>query len=58
VDKAGGACVRHRSKTAGQRGAKEQPGGNADKSGGCPSIAVSRWRLSLIRGIELSKASV
>src|SRR5205807_9625171 len=54
----GGAASRHRSKARGQRGAKEHPSGNAAKSGGWPSIAISRCTVSDIRGIELSRASV
>src|SRR5712671_7969137 len=42
----GGAASRHRSKARGQRGAKEHPGGNAAKSGGWPSIAISRCTVS------------
>src|SRR6266851_10099992 len=53
-----GASSRQRSKARGHRGAKEHPGGSAAKSGGWPSIAVRRCALSLIRGIELSSASV
>ena len=55
---AGGAAWKHWSKARVQRGAKEQPGGSLDRSGGCPSIAVRRCRSSLIRGIEFSNASV
>ena len=54
----GGVSLWQRSNAAGQRGAKAQPRGRADRSGGWPSIAVSRCRLSLMRGIELSSASV
>src|SRR5262249_12571071 len=54
----GGASRRQRSKARGQRWEKAQPAGNFDKSGGWPSIAASRWSTSLIRGIELSRASV
>ena len=43
--KSGGAASRQRSKACGHRGAKEQPGGSAARSGGWPSIAVSRWRV-------------
>src|SRR6185312_1488206 len=57
-DVAGGASIRQRSNASGQRGAKAQPRGSADRSGGCPSIAVSRWRLSFMRGMELSSACV
>src|SRR5262249_40356805 len=54
----GGASWWQRSNAAGQRAAKAQPRGKCDRSGGWPSIAVSRWRLSVIRGIELSSALV
>src|SRR5438552_11092349 len=54
----GGVSTRQRSKAFAHRGAKEQPRGSAAKSGGWPSIAVNRWTLSLIRGIELRSASV
>src|ERR1700752_2404431 len=54
----GGASVRHRSMTLGQRGWNAQPGGGADGSGGWPSMAVSRWRLSPRRGIDSSSARV
>src|SRR6185295_11118393 len=54
----GGASTAQRASAAGQRGAKAQPGGMADRSGGCPSIAVSRARLSVMRGIEPSSALV
>ena len=54
----GGASLRQRSNAAGQRAANAQPRGKRDRSGGWPSIAVSRWRLSLMRGIEFSSASV
>src|SRR6185503_7214507 len=56
--RSGGAAWRQRSKALGQRGAKAQPGGSETRSGGWPSMAVSRWRLSLMRGIELSRALV
>ena len=36
----------------------EQPGGMAARSGGCPSMAVSRSRPSPMRGIDESSASV
>src|SRR5262249_34444127 len=52
----GGSISRQRSMTLGQRGLKAQPGGSATRSGGCPSMAVSRWHFSLIRGIEVSSA--
>ena len=58
VTVSGGAIWRQRSNACEQRGAKEQPCGNLDISGGCPSIAVRRSRSSLIRGIEFSSASV
>src|SRR6266481_4654574 len=54
----GGVSWRQRSNALAHRGAKAQPRGRAAKSGGWPSIAVSRWALSLMRGIELSSASV
>src|SRR6516162_4465967 len=54
----GGAVSRQRSKALGHRGPKAHPGGSAAKSGGCPSMAVSRSHLSLMRGIELSRARV
>ena len=54
----GGVSLWQRSNAAGQRGANAQPRGSADRSGGWPSIAVSRFRLSLMRGIEFSSASV
>src|SRR6266478_2985508 len=54
----GGVSTRQRSNALAHRGAKAQPRGRAAKSGGWPSIAVSRWALSLMRGIELSSASV
>ena len=38
--------ARQRSNAAGQRAANAQPRGRRDRSGGWPSIAVSRWRLS------------
>src|SRR5262245_8651448 len=53
-----GGASRQRSKTRGHRGLKAQPGGSAARSGGCPSMAVSGPRLSLMRGIELSRAFV
>src|SRR6516162_2284815 len=55
---AGGTAARQRSNALRQRGAKAQPGGRSARSGGCPSIAVRRWHLSLMRGIELSSARV
>jgi hypothetical protein len=54
----GGGAARHSATARTQRGAKAQPGGIAARSGGWPSIAVSRWSLSLIRGIAFSNASV
>src|SRR6185436_9729172 len=54
----GGSRLRQRSMTRVQRGAKAHPGASIPRSGGCPSMAVSRRRLSLRRGIELSSAWV
>src|SRR5262249_6613030 len=54
----GGLSSRQRSTAFGQRGWKAQPVGGAARSGGWPSMAVSRSRLSLIRGIESSSARV
>src|SRR5215467_2352282 len=54
----GGSAARQGSNALGQRGAKAQPGGNAERSGGWPSMAVRRCRPSLMRGIELNSALV
>ena len=54
----GGSASRQRSNALGHRGAKAQPAGSAARSGGWPSMAVSRCRPSLMRGIELSSALV
>src|ERR1700730_10893097 len=54
----GGASARQRSKTRAHRGAKEHPGGSAAKSGGWPSMAVSRWGPSLIRAGSLGSPAM
>src|SRR4029453_9545109 len=54
----GGPSDRQRSMTLGQRGWNAQPGGGADGSGGWPSMAVSRLRLSPTRGIDRKSARV
>jgi hypothetical protein len=56
--KAGGAASRQRAIMLVQRGAKAQPGGSEARFGGWPSIAVSRWSGSPMRGIEFNSALV
>src|SRR6266511_467895 len=54
----GGTSERQRFMILGQRGWNAQPGGGADGSGGWPSMAVSRFRLSPTRGMDSRSACV
>ena len=52
----GGASTRQRSITDAQRGAKAQPAGSRARSGGWPSMAVSRAARAPRRGMDSSSA--